>query len=299
MIKDFKGKIAVITGATDGIGKQTAIDLANKGLSVIIHGRNEEKSLKVLEEVEEKSGNCQLDSVYGDLSSFKQIQGISDQLHQKIDHLDVLINNAGVGGYKKEYSEEGYDLTFTVNHLAPFMLTILLLDLLKKDTPSRIVNLSSWAQSLSIDFDHIHDYPYWKDKKPTTDANEIRNSAYGLSKTCITMFTFDLADKLKETGITVNCLHPGGFNTKMVKPVAKYMGWDLSTVSPLSRGSQNVIHLATSPNLEGVTGKFFHETTPARSADVTYDPAVRKKLWDLSEKLTGIRFNDFTKILMT
>ncbi|KKK85829.1 hypothetical protein LCGC14_2769340 [marine sediment metagenome] len=279
-------KRVLITGSTDGIGKQTAIDLANMGLFVIIHGRNEEKTLDALCKVKEITGSNRLDSVIGDLSSFDQIRDISDQLHNKFDYLDSLINNAGVNFWKKKISKDGYELTFAVNYLAPYMLTLLTLDLLRKGTSSRIVNVTSDIVARSFDFDNLQDYPY------TFKPTDTGKSAYGISKACLNMFTFDLADRLKDEGITVNAVHPGGIDTKMLRKTIEMMKWKF-TGSPLTEGSKGLVNAVTSSKLEGKTGLILYQTRINRSTDITYDIEARKKLRKLTEEFTGVSIDDY------
>ena len=279
-------KRVLITGSTDGIGKQTAIDLANMGLFVIIHGRNKEKTLDALSEVKKITGSDQLDSVFGDLSSFDQIRNISDQLHNKFDYLDSLINNAGVNFWEKKISKDGFELTLAVNYLAPYMLTLLTLDLLRNGNSSRIVNVTSDIVARSIDFDNLQDYPY------TFKRTDGGKSAYGISKACLNMFTFDLADKLKNEGITVNAVHPGGIDTKMLRKTIEMMNWKFSG-RPLTEGSKGLVFAATSPKMEGKTGLILFQTRIRRSTDITYDVEARKKLRKLTEEFTGMSIEDY------
>jgi len=279
-------KRVLITGSTDGIGKQTAIDLANMGLFVIIHGRNKEKTLDALSEVKKITGSDQLDSVFGDLSSFDQIRNISDQLHNKFDYLDSLINNAGVNFWEKKISKDGFELTLAVNYLAPYMLTLLTLDLLRNGNSSRIVNVTSDIVARSIDFDNLQDYPY------TFKRTDGGKSAYGISKACLNMFTFDLADKLKNEGITVNAVHPGGIDTKMLRKTIEMMNWKFSG-RPLTEGSKGLVFAATSPKMEGKTGLILFQTRIRRSTDITYDVEARKKLRKLTEEFTGMSTEDY------
>jgi len=279
-------KRVLITGSTDGIGKQTAIDLANMGLFVIIHGRNKEKTLDALSEVKKITGSDQLDSVFGDLSSFDQICNISDQLHNKFDYLDSLINNAGVNFWEKKISKDGFELTLAVNYLAPYMLTLLTLNLLRNGNSSRIVNVTSDIVARSIDFDNLQDYPY------TFKRTDGGKSAYGISKACLNMFTFDLADKLKNEGITVNAVHPGGIDTKMLRKTIEMMNWKFSG-RPLTEGSKGLVFAATSPKMERKTGLILFQTRISRSTDITYDMDARKKLRKLTEEYTGFSIEDY------
>ncbi|MFX1457645.1 MAG: SDR family NAD(P)-dependent oxidoreductase [Promethearchaeota archaeon] len=277
----MREKIVLITGSTDGIGKQTAIDLANKDLFVIIHGRNEEKALKAVSEVKEITGSNKIDLIFGDLSSFKQIRDISNQLHNKFNYLDCLINNAGVNFWERKISQDGFELTLAVNYLAPYMLTLLILDLLRKGTSSRIVNVTSDIIATSIDFDNLQDYPY------TFQPPDTGKSAYGISKACLNMFTFDLADRLKNQAITVNAVHPGGIDTKMLRKTIEMMNWPFHG-RPLTEGSKGLVFAATSPEMEGKTGLILFQTRISRSTDVTYDIKTRKKLRKLTEEFTGM-----------
>ena len=282
----MEGRRVLITGSTDGIGKQTAIDLVKMGANVIIHGRNEEKALNTLSEIQEFSGSDQLDYVYGDLSSFSQIRDISKQLHSKYYFLDALINNAGVNFWKKRTSTEGIELTLAVNYIAPYMLTLLLLDLIRNGKNSRIVNVTSDIVARHIDFDNIQNYPY------TFEPSDTGNSAYGISKACLNMFTFDLAEKLKDEGITANCVHPGGINTKMLRKTIEMMNWKF-TGEPLTEGSRAIVNSVASPDLDGKTGLILFQTRIYRSTDITYDEDARKKLRQLARNLTNMNFEDY------
>ena len=282
----MREKRVLITGSTDGIGKQTAIDLANMGLFVIIHGRNEEKALDAVSEVKKITGSNKLDSVFGDLSSFDQIRDISDQLHNKFNYLDSLINNAGVNFWEKRISKDGFELTIAVNYLAPYMLTLLILDLLRNGTSSRIVNVTSDIIARSIDFDNLQDYPY------TFNPPDTGKSAYGISKACLNMFTFDLADKLKDEGINVNAVHPGGIDTKMLRKTIEMMDWKFSG-RPLTEGSTGLVYAATSPKMEGKTGLILFQTRIGRSTDITYNMDARKKLRKVTEEFTGLSIEDY------
>lgn len=276
----------LITGSTDGIGKQTAIDLANMGAFVIIHGRNEEKTLNALSEVKRLTRSDKLDSVYGDLSSFDQIRDISDQLHNKFDYLDSLINNAGVNFWEKKISKDGFELTLAVNYLAPYMLTLLTLDLLRKGTSSRIINVTSDIIAKSIDLDDLQDNPY------TFAQSDAGKSAYGISKACLNMFTFDLADKLKNEGITVNAVHPGGIDTKMLRKTIEMMKWKFKG-RPLTAGSKCLVNAVISPKIKGKSGLILFRTRINRSTEITYDIDYRKKLRKLTEEFTGMSMDDY------
>jgi len=258
---------ALITGSTDGIGKQTAIELAEMGLGIILHGRSESRIKRVIQEIRHKTGSDQLDYFIADLSSLQQIRAMAAEIRRKYDKLEILINNAGVAMNKLEFSDDGYEMTFAVNHLAVFATTLLLLDLLKQAASSRIINVSSMAHSSSLRIENLigpRPFDGWE--------------AYCQSKLCNILFTYELAGKLKDHGVTVNCLHPGVIDTKLLRT---HFGGG----SPVTEGSRKLVYLATASELEGVTGKYFYNNRQTQSAEVTYDPETRKKLWNLSENL--------------
>ena len=264
-------KTILITGSTDGIGRQAALDLSELGARVILHGRNKSKVKQVLRLIEQKTGNDQLDFFIADLSSLQQIRTMSAEIRRKYSRLDVLINNAGVAMNKPEISEDGYEMTFAVNHLAVFAITLLLLDLLKRSVPSRIVNVSSMVHSSSLNFENLAKPRYF-------DGWEV----YCQSKLCNILFTYELSEKVQNTGVTVNCLHPGVIDTKLLRV-------NFGGGSPVAEGSRKLVFLATAPELATVTGEYFYDNRQKRSAEITYDAETRKKLWNLSEKLCGLR----------
>ena len=264
-------KTILITGSTDGIGKQAALELSELGARVILHGRNKSKVKQVLREFEQKTDDDRLDFFIADLSSFQQIRTMSAEIRRKYSRLDVLINNAGVAMNKPEISEDGYEMTFAVNHLAVFAFTLLLLDLLTRSAPSRIINVSSMAHSSSLNFENLTEPRHF-------DGWEV----YCQSKLCNILFTYELAEKLQNMGVTVNCLHPGVIDTKLLRV-------NFGGGSPVTEGSRKLVYLATAPELAKVTGKYFNDNRQTRSAEITYNADTRKKLWHLSEKLCGLR----------
>jgi len=267
-------KTILITGSTDGIGKQTALELAKLGANIIIHGRNPFKCTKVLEAIKRASKKQHLEFIIGDLSSLSQIRNLASQIKSKYKELHVLINNAGIYETEKRYSEDGYEMTFAVNHLAPFALTLLLLPLLKKNAPSRIILVSSQVHSTSINFDNLNAEKYFSGY-----------GAYGLSKLCNILFTYQLAKRLEGTKITVNCLHPGVINTKLLQ--AAFSGGD-----PVSEGAKTPVYLATSTEIENITGKYFVDRRIMESASISYNSDIQNKLWILSENLTKVKYED-------
>ncbi len=258
-------KSVLVTGATDGIGKQTALEMAQKNYQVIVHGRDRLRIDTAVEEIRDKSGNGEIEGVLCDFSSLDQVKRLSDDLHSRIEVLHVMINNAGV--WRRDYvlSKDGFEMTFVVNHLAPFLLTNLLIDLLARETQSRIINVSSMIHAGEIDFDDLQMKESYSGLK-----------AYSLSKLCNILFTYKLADDLKKTGMTVNCLHPGVIGTKLL-----HTNWG-GGGAPVSEGAKTPVYLATSSEVKGETGLYFVDRKAVKSAPVTYDREAQEKLWSIS-----------------
>jgi NAD(P)-dependent dehydrogenase (short-subunit alcohol dehydrogenase family) len=264
-------KTIVITGATDGLGKGLATELARSGARVILHGRNEEKGQALLEELEPKATG---DLVWqrADLSSLDEVRELAEELGEE-DRIDVLVNNAGIGTARpREESAEGYELTFAVNYLAPFLLTRQLLPLIQRTAPARIVNVSSAGQA-PIDFDDV-----------MLERNYTGVQAYCQSKLALVMFTFDLAEELEGSGVTANCLHPG---TYMPTNMLNQAGID--PVTPLEDGVAATLRLISSPEVEGVNGHYFDGTSESAPHPQAEDPEARRRLRELSAELTGIQ----------
>ena len=269
-MKPVNTQTIFITGATDGIGKLAAIELAKQKAHLLIHGRNENKVATVVGEIK-KANNDHVEGFVADLSSLEEVRNLAHEVLNRHDKIDVLINNAGAGSADKRYSKDGIELRFAVNYLAPFLLTNLLIPALKNAAPSRIVNVSSAGQA-PINFDDI-----------MLEKNFNGVTAYRQSKLALIMFTIDLAEKLKHENISVNTLHPGTYlDTNMVRN---------SGVTPWGKpetGADAEVYLAISPALENVTGKYFDVNTEAKANTQAYDEKARKRLWDLSVQLTGL-----------
>ena len=273
----MQNKTVLITGSTDGIGKETAIELAKKGAAILIHSRSSEKGEVVVNEIKSITSNKNIESFAADFSSLKQVKILSEKIKEKHDKLDVLINNAGVFKNDRILTEDGYETTFQVNHLSHFLLTNLLLDLLKQSAPSRIVNVSSMAHSSRINFDDLQ-----------SEKNYTGYAAYALSKLANILFTFKLADELKNSNITVNCLHPGVINTKLLREGFGGGGRDVKA------GAKIPVFLASSEKVNNVSGKFFASRIigliqkEQRAAEIAYDKGTQEKLWNVSAKLTSL-----------
>jgi NAD(P)-dependent dehydrogenase (short-subunit alcohol dehydrogenase family) len=273
-----KNQVILVTGATDGLGKQVARDLAAQGVTVLLHGRSREKGEATLQEIRDATGNQKLIYYNADFSSLDAVRRLAEEIQADQDRLDVLINNAGIGSgsrrARREMSADGYELRFAVNYLAPFLLTYQLLPLLRRSTPARIVNVASVGQQ-PIDFDNV-----------MLEEGYDGLRAYRQSKLAQVMFTFDLAEELSESGITVNSLHPASLmNTKMVLET-NYFGGPMSSVE---EGAYAVEYLATSPELDAVTGEYFDGEHRARANAQAYDKEARRRLRMLSQELTRLK----------
>jgi NAD(P)-dependent dehydrogenase (short-subunit alcohol dehydrogenase family) len=267
-------KTILITGSTDGIGKQTALELAQLGNRIIIHGRDINRCIDVRNHIKAISGNKYIDFIAADLSSMKAVRSMAEEIKNNYKKLDVLINNAGVFERKKKITADGFERTFAVNHLSVFLLTGLLYDLIKNSAPARIITVSSMAHASEIDFDNLQGEKHY-------DGHD----AYSRSKLCNILFTFELAERLNHNGVTANCLHPGVISTKLL-----HAGWGMGGAS-LESGAQTSVYLAAAEELEDVTGKYFSNRRESKPAAICNDINVRKKLWKISESLCGITFD--------
>jgi NAD(P)-dependent dehydrogenase (short-subunit alcohol dehydrogenase family) len=276
----MNGKVCLITGATSGIGKATAMGLANMGANVVMVGRDRGRGEAALAEVKGKSANASVDLMLADLSSQEEIRRLADEFKEAYSRLDVLINNAGVIRSKRITSADGIETTFAVNHLAYFLLTNLLLDVLKASAPSRIVNVASGEQrNGTIDFEDLQGEKGYKAAK-----------AYSQSKLATVLFTYELARRLEGTGVTANCLHPGVVGTNLGSGVSGVFGFVVRAMTPLmkspEKGAETSIYLASSWEVEGLSGRYFVKKAEARSSDVSYDEKLARRLWEVSAELT-------------
>jgi NAD(P)-dependent dehydrogenase (short-subunit alcohol dehydrogenase family) len=267
-MRDLEEQTILVTGATDGLGKRVASELLGKGATVLLHGRSRERLEATFEEVRELTGSEKLRSYLADFSALGDVRDLAGRVLSDEERLDVLVNNAGVIVPERTESEDGYELTFAVNYLSHFLLTNLLLPLLRNSAPARIVNVASAGQS-PIDFDD-----------PMLERGYDAMRAYSQSKLAQVMFTFELAERLSGTGVSVNALHPASLmDTKMVDATFGY------TMSTVEEGSDATVRLAASSEVEGVTGRYFNGKREARADRQAYDRDARQKLWNLSEYL--------------
>jgi len=279
----MKNKTCIITGATSGMGLATAVSLAGMGAKLALIGRNSEKGEAVVKSIIEKTQNPNIDFFKADLSSIADIKKLASVLKVRYPEINILINNAGAINPKKETTIDGFELTFAVNHLAYFLLTNLLLDNLKVAPKARIVSVASIAST--------YGKIYWDDLNFEKKKYEAF-SAYAQSKLANIIFTYELANRLKGTNVTANCLHPGMVKTRFATGMNNYFGFFWKLMNPLlitaEKGAETAIFLASSPEVEGISGKYFKERREIKSPKLSYNIESQKRLWEISEKLTRI-----------
>ena len=280
----MRGKTCMITGANSGIGKVTALELAKMGATVIMVCRDQKRGEAAQNDIKSRSGNQSVDLFIADLSSQSSIRKFAENFSGKYRYLHVLVNNAGLIMGRRTETEDGIETTFAVNHLAYFLLTYLLQDVLKASAPSRIINVSSAA--------HI---------RASLDFNDLQNNngysgmgVYSQSKLSNIYFTYELAKRLEGTGVTANCLHPGlvatnfGNSGSILFRIAFNLLWPFMINS--GKGAETTVYLASSPEVERVSGKYFVKRKEAESSRISYDETIAKRLWKVSEKLTDVNW---------
>jgi NAD(P)-dependent dehydrogenase (short-subunit alcohol dehydrogenase family) len=278
---DMAGRVCVITGATRGIGRATAEGLARLGATVVLIARRREDGERASRQIAGRAPVAPA-IVTADLSSQAPIRQAAIELRRLYPHLHVLINNAGVIPQRREVTADGFEMQFAVNHLAYFLLTNLLLPQLEAGVPSRIINVSSGAHAhATLDFDDLQAERGYQSKQ-----------VYSRSKLANILFTYELSRRLQGSGVTVNCLNPGVVATGML---ADYMGIPRTETGSGStfgakpeQGAETSIYLASSPDVESVTGKYFEQKQPVASSRPSYDEAAARRLWEISERLTGL-----------
>jgi NAD(P)-dependent dehydrogenase (short-subunit alcohol dehydrogenase family) len=273
-------KICVVTGATSGIGKETAKALALEGAFVIIVGRNVKKCITTVNSIKQDTGNDSVDYVCADLSVLNLVYKLATELKQNYGHIDVLVNNAGAYFTTRKQSTDGYEMNLALNYLSPFLLTSLLIDTLKESSEARIINVSSNA--------HFKGKIQFGDLQSKHEFDGFK--AYAQSKLALMLFTYELARRLKNSNITVNAVHPGLVATNF----GKNNGWFRFYLRRLikrqeisaTEGSRTCIYLATSPDVVNVTGGYFINNEQVKSSEDSYDEKLAKKLWKVSENMT-------------
>jgi retinol dehydrogenase-14 len=277
------GKTVLITGGTSGIGKASAVALAAMGASVVIVGRNQERGEAALQEIKAQGHSDSVELILADLSVQAEVRRLAGEFLERHDRLDVLANNAGLVQSRRTETSDGIETTLAINHLAPFLLTNLLLDRLKESAPSRIITVSSDAHRFGkIDFGDLQ------------SRHKYRGfPVYGMTKLANIMFTYELAERLRGSGVTANCLHPGSVGTNFGQNNSGPLALFFRTFKPFmrspERGADTLIWLASSPEVDGVSGKYFSDRKETEAKKTAYDPEVRRRLWDVSEDLTGLK----------
>ena len=269
----LKGKTALVTGSTDGVGRVVAERLGKAGARVLVHGRDRDRGERVVAGITKSGGEAEF--LAADLSSLAEVRRLAGAVERATGRLDILINNAGIGSDgasgRRQESADGYELRFAVNYLAGFLLTHLLLPMIKDSAPARIVNVSSLGQQ-AIDFDDV-----------MLTRGYSGGRAYCQSKLAQIMFTIDLAKKLDGTGVTVNALHPATYmDTHMVRTAGH------TPISSVDEGAEAILNLALSEKLAGVSGAFFNGQRQAKALAQAYDADARRRLKEISVELTGL-----------
>jgi retinol dehydrogenase 12 len=277
----LQGQVCLVTGATSGIGEVTAHALARQGATVVVLGRNSEKGAATVASIQQESGNPSVDFLLADLTDQDQVRRAVAEFRDGYARLDVLINNAGGFFWMRQESVDGIEMTLALNHLAPFLLTNLLQDMLKASAPARVINVSSdMHRSAQMDFDDLQIERGYSGRK-----------AYGRSKLALTLFTYELARRLGGSHVTANAVHPGFVATgigltnaflRLFRPAIR-----LFAKSP-EEGAETSIYLAASPDVESTTGAYFVDKQTVPSSPASYDEAAAARLWEISAQLTGL-----------
>jgi NAD(P)-dependent dehydrogenase (short-subunit alcohol dehydrogenase family) len=279
----MEGKVVLVTGATDGLGRETVLTLAGAGATVVAAGRDPRKIATTVRDLVAQTGNTSVEGLVADLSSQEQVRRLAREFLDRYERLDVLVNNAGAIFERREETEDGIERTFAVNHLAPFLLTSLLLDVILESAPARVVTVSSVGhRSARLDFDDLQNARSY-------DGNQ----AYAQSKLANVLFTYELARRLEGTGVTANAADPGmartniGTNNKSVRAYLQLLA-HRAMADSVERGARTSIYLASSPEVEGISGAYFADCKQVLSSPASYNGAVARRLWSVSEELTGL-----------
>jgi NAD(P)-dependent dehydrogenase (short-subunit alcohol dehydrogenase family) len=279
----MQDRICLVTGATSGIGKVTARALAERGATVVMVARNEERAQSTASQITAQTGNPNVEYLLADLSSQADVCRVAQQFQQRHQRLHVLVNNAGAMFWRRQQTVDRLEMTFALNHLAPFLLTNLLLDTLRASAPARIVTVASAAhEGARIPFDDLQQ----------THTRYAPLRVYGQTKLANVLFTYELAHRLEGTQVTANALHPGFVATNFAQGNSRLMHVLMTVTRPFSispeEGAQTSIYLATSLEVEGVSGQYFAKCRPIRSSPASYESDAAVRLWAISEQLTGL-----------
>jgi retinol dehydrogenase-14 len=282
VLEAMRGKVCLVTGANSGIGRATAMALAMEGATVVMVCRSRDRGEAARADITTQSGNDAVDLLLADLSSHREIRQVAEEFRRRHQRLDVLINNAAAIIGARRVTEDGLEATFALNHLSYFLLTDLMLDMLNASAPSRIVNVGSVAhEGTTIDFDDLQG-----------ERRYDGRGAYAVSKLANLLFTYELARRLEGTRVTANCLHPGVVATNITKEAVLWVRLAATLLRPIflspEQGAETVIYLATSPDVEGVSGKYFIKKAPVDSSPESYDRDAARRMWEISADLTKL-----------
>jgi NAD(P)-dependent dehydrogenase (short-subunit alcohol dehydrogenase family) len=277
--RSMTDKTVLITGGNSGIGKETALGLARMNATLVIVGRDQERTVGAVEEIKKTTGNDKVDHYLCDMASLAEVRKLASDFLSDHSRLDVLFNNAGAINSKRSLSKDGYELTFAVNHLAHFLLTELLLNILKKSAPSRVITTSSAAANIGkMHFDDL-----------MLERNYTGFKAYGQSKLANQLFTYELARRLHQTKVTANCLHPGTVRTGFAMNNSGALKAGMALFRPFminaNKAAETPIYLASSPEVQNVTGKYFQKKMIKEPPKAAMDLEAASRLWEISEKL--------------
>lgn len=278
------GRTVLVTGGTGGIGRATAEGLVRQGARVGVVGRDLARTTRVAAEIAALQPGSQVDAFAADVSVQHDVRTLAADVLARYPRLDVLVNNVGGSWATRHVTADGLEHTFAVNHLAPFLLTALLLERLRESAPARVVTVSSGAQAMGrIDFDDL-----------MGERSYSGQRAYNQSKLANVLFTYELARRLEGTGVTATVLHPGVVRTAFAaEDPSPGMRLMLPLVRPFmktpAQGAATSIHLASAPEVEGVTGQYFANSRPKRSSAASYDVATAARLWEVSERLVSLK----------
>lgn len=279
MTRRLEGRTVLITGGNRGIGREASRRLAADGARVLLVSRREDAGQQLVREIRMMTGNQEVEVVQGELSTREGVRALASSVQSRTDHLDVLLNNAGVVARKRTVTPDGLELQFAVNHLAPFLLTRLLLPLLQAGGPSRVITVSSRA--------HQGGRMNWDDLQGETRYR--RGAAYAQSKLANILFTRELARRLESTGVTALCMHPGVYATGILSDLVGPLGKIVNSFLPgPEAGGGFLAELAADPALTGVSGVYFNRTTPAEPSREARDPEAARRLWEISAQLVGL-----------
>lgn len=283
MMSQLKGKICIVTGSNSGIGKETALALSNMGATLVMAVRNRERGEKAQAEIVSETGNPATHLMIYDQSSMNSIRQFVVEFKRNYDRLDVLVNNAGAFFSKRQTTIDGFEQTLAVDYLGPFLLTQELLPLLKSSAPSRIVNVGSGLErSGRINLSDLR-----------FEKSYSAMNAYSNAKLMLTMYTYELAERLQNTGVTVNVVEPGFVATKIGRNSGSgLLSLAYATMRPFQisakKGAETIVYLSSAAEVEGATGKCFSKLRETTTAQVSYDQQMRKHLWDVTVSLLGL-----------